>query len=71
MSSSSGDEIPATLVTQENRELTLVRRFRRFFPNFNIIGLVVRELHLSEVEGVEMSVFFFLNLSKVIVSSKA
>jgi len=27
MSSSSGDEIPATLVTQENRELTLVRRF--------------------------------------------
>ncbi len=27
MSSSSGDEIPATPVTQENRELTLVRRF--------------------------------------------
>ncbi len=27
MSSSSGDEIPATLVTQENQELTLVRRF--------------------------------------------
>ncbi len=27
MSSASGDEIPTTPVTQENRELTLVRRF--------------------------------------------
>jgi hypothetical protein len=27
MSSSSGDEIPAAPVTQENQELTLVRRF--------------------------------------------
>jgi hypothetical protein len=28
------------------------RKCRRFSPNFSIIGLVVRELHLSEVEGV-------------------
>jgi hypothetical protein len=25
---------------------------RRFSPNFSIIGLVIRELHLSKVEGV-------------------
>jgi hypothetical protein len=30
----------------------LFRRCRRFSPNFNIIGLVVKELHLPEVEGV-------------------
>jgi len=29
-----------------------------FSPNFNIISLVVRELHLLEVKGVELSVFF-------------
>jgi hypothetical protein len=39
-------------------------------PNFIIIGFVVKELHLSEVEGVEF-VYFFLNLSKVIFSPKA
>jgi hypothetical protein len=27
MSSSSGEEIPVELITQENRELNLVRRF--------------------------------------------
>jgi len=25
-----------------------------FFPNFNIIGVVVREPHLSKVEGVDV-----------------
>jgi hypothetical protein len=30
----------------------LFKRCRRFSPNFSIIGLVVRELHLSGVEGV-------------------
>jgi len=30
----------------------LVRRCKTFSPNFNIIGLVVRELHLPKVEGV-------------------
>jgi hypothetical protein len=30
----------------------LFRKFRRLSPNFSIIGLVVRELHLLEVEGV-------------------
>jgi hypothetical protein len=28
------------------------KRCRRFSLNFNIIGLVVKELHLSEMEGV-------------------
>jgi hypothetical protein len=40
-----------------------------FSQNFNIIGVAVRELHLLEVEGVELSVFSF-NLSKVVSSSK-
>jgi hypothetical protein len=48
----------------------LFRRCRRFFSNFNIIDLAVKELHLPEVEGVEI-VYFFLNLSKVIFSPKA
>jgi hypothetical protein len=30
----------------------LFRRCRRFFLNFSIISLVVRELHLPEMEGV-------------------
>ncbi len=30
----------------------LFRRCRRFSPNFNIIGLAIRELHLLEVVGV-------------------
>jgi hypothetical protein len=32
----------------------LFRKRRRFFPNFNIIGSIVKELHLSKVEGVIM-----------------
>jgi hypothetical protein len=35
-----------------NLKKFLIRRCRRFSLDFNIIGLVVRELHLSEVEGV-------------------
>jgi hypothetical protein len=35
-----------------NLKQFLFRRCRRFSPNFNIIGFVVRELHLPEVEGV-------------------
>ncbi len=34
------------------------RRCRRVSPNFNTIGVVVRELHLLEVEGVEFVCFF-------------
>jgi hypothetical protein len=30
------------------------RRCRRFSQNFSIIGVVVRELHLLEVKGVEI-----------------
>jgi hypothetical protein len=30
----------------------MFRRCKRFFLNFNIIGFAVRELCLSEVEGV-------------------
>jgi hypothetical protein len=41
----------------------MFRRCRRFSPNFSIIGFSMRELHLLEVEGVEI-VYFFLNLSK-------
>jgi hypothetical protein len=37
-----------------NLKQFLFRRCRRFFPNFSIIGLVVKELHLPEVEGVVM-----------------
>jgi hypothetical protein len=32
----------------------LFRRCKRFSPNFNTIGLAVRELHLLEVVGVVM-----------------
>jgi hypothetical protein len=46
-----------------NLKQVLFRRCRRFSPNFSIIGFVVRELHLLEVEGVEF-VYFFLNISK-------
>jgi hypothetical protein len=35
-----------------NLKQFLVRRCRRFSPNFSIIGLAVRELHLPGVEGV-------------------
>jgi hypothetical protein len=34
----------------------LFKRCRRFSPNFRIIGLDVRKLHLLEVEGVELSI---------------
>jgi hypothetical protein len=33
------------------------------FLNFSIIGFVMREIHLPEIEGVEI-VYFFFNLSK-------
>ncbi len=33
-------------------------RCKRFSSNFSIIGIVIRELHLLEVEGVELSIFF-------------
>jgi hypothetical protein len=35
-----------------NLKQFLFRRCKKFFPNFNIIGLTIRELHLSGVEGV-------------------
>jgi len=37
-----------------NLKQFLFRRCRRFSSNFNIIDLVVRELHLPKVEGVVM-----------------
>jgi hypothetical protein len=46
-----------------NLKKFLFRRCRRFSPNFSLMGFVVKELHLLEVEGVEI-VYFFLNLSK-------
>jgi hypothetical protein len=48
----------------------LFMRCGRFSPNFSIIGVAIKELHLLEVEGVELSIFP-LNLSKIISSSKA
>ncbi len=37
------------------------------FPeNFSSIGFVARELHLSEVEGVEFVYFFCSNLIKIV-----
>jgi hypothetical protein len=47
------------------------RRCKRFSQNFNIIGVVVRELHLSEVEGVEIVCVCSSNLIKIVLSSKA
>jgi hypothetical protein len=35
-----------------NLKLFLLRRCKRFSPNFSIIGLAIKELHLPEVEGV-------------------
>jgi hypothetical protein len=35
-----------------NLKLFLFKKCRRFSPNFSIIGLAIRELHLLEVEGV-------------------
>jgi len=52
-----------------NLKKFLFKRCRRFSSNFSIIGLVVRELHLSEVEGVELS-FFFPQSKQVINSPK-
>jgi hypothetical protein len=40
-----------------NLNQLLVRRCRRFSPNFSIIGFTVRELHLLEVEGLNLFVF--------------
>jgi hypothetical protein len=37
-----------------NLKQLLFRRCKRFSPNLSIISLVVRELHLPEVEGVVM-----------------
>jgi hypothetical protein len=36
-----------------------------YSQNFSIIGFVARELHLLEVEGVKLSVFFS-NLVKIV-----
>jgi len=44
-------------------------RCKRFSQNFSIIGVTIRELHLLEVEGVELSIFSF-NLGNVVSSSK-
>jgi hypothetical protein len=60
----------STIGFVSNLKQFLFRRCRRFSPNFSIIGFVLRELHLPEVEGVEI-VCFFLNLNKVIFSPKA
>jgi hypothetical protein len=53
----------STIGFVSNLKQFMLSRCKRFSPNFSIIGFVVRELHLLEVEGVEM-VYFFLNLSK-------
>jgi hypothetical protein len=53
-----------------NLNLSYFERYRRFSPNFCIVGVIVRELHLLEVEGVELSIFSF-NLSKVVSISEA
>jgi len=39
---------------------------RRFSQNFNFIGFAARELHLLEVEGVEIVCFFF-SLVKIVL----
>jgi len=39
-----------------NLKQFLFKRCKRFFPNFNIISLAVRELHLLGVEGVVVDV---------------
>jgi hypothetical protein len=39
-------------------------RCRRFSPNFNIIKLAVRELHLPEVEGVCNGVHGRISMTK-------
>jgi len=41
-------------VQELSMEGFLFRRCKMFSPNFNIIDLVVRELHLPKVEGVIM-----------------
>jgi hypothetical protein len=47
------------------------RRCRRFFKNFSIIGVAIRELHLPEVEGVETIYVCSSNLVKIVLSSEA
>jgi hypothetical protein len=42
----------------------LFRRCRRFSPNFSIIGFVVRELRLPEVEGVCSGVHGRISMTK-------
>jgi hypothetical protein len=41
-----------------------------FSQNFNIIGFAARELHLPEIKGVELFVFFS-NLVKIVFCFKA
>jgi hypothetical protein len=47
-----------------NLKQSLFRRCRRFSPNFSIIGFVVRELHLLEVEGVCSGVHGRISMTK-------
>ncbi len=47
-----------------NLKQFMFRRCRRFSPNFNIIGFVVGELHLPEVEGVCSGVHGRISMTK-------
>ncbi len=44
----------------------LFKRCKRLFPNFNIIGFAVRELRLSEVEGVCNGVHGRISMTKTL-----
>ncbi len=55
--------LKSTVGFLSNLNQFLFKRCKRFSPNFSIIEFAVRELHLLEVEGLNLFVFS-LNLSK-------
>jgi hypothetical protein len=47
-----------------NLKKFMFRRRKRFSPKFSIIGFVVRELHLLEIEGVYSGVHGRISMTK-------
>ncbi len=56
----------STVGFMSNLKQFMFRKCRRFFPNFSIIGFVVRELHLPEVEGVCSGVHERISMTKLL-----
>jgi hypothetical protein len=49
-----------------NLKQFLFKRCKRFSPNFNIISLAIRELHLPGIEGVCSGVHGRISMTKLL-----